>query len=617
MQVIEIDHSRCTQSYACIRACPVHAIFARSSDGMPEVNHKRCIGCGSCLSVCSASAVSYVKSVKETIDLLESGEKVAAIVDPAISGEFPDITDYRKFVEMIRTLGFDYVSEVSFGVDLVARKYHDLIGNFKGKYYLMANCPTLVSYVEKFYPELTDNLAPIVTPMTATAKVVRKAYGKDLRVVFIGPCLSTKHEARLFDDDGKVDAVLTFQELREMFRHYNVKESKVEYSDFDPPIGNLGSLYPLSPGILYAAGIDQDLLKSMVITTDGKNNMLEAVDEFNDNTESIRKHFNIFYNEGCLMGPGNTSKSQKFLRRTLVVDYANKRLKDFDKKKWDANMKKFLSLDFSKTFKKDDQRLPYPGDDRVEEILKSLGKSLDEKASCNACGYRSCREFAASISQGLTKPEMCLNYSLKSKQDYIKTLKNNNEKLKKQVDALKENEGTLSNENQKIKLALETTSALLQNLPSAAVIVNDKLKVIESNGSFVKVLGEDAEMVNEVIPGLKGADLKTLLPYNIYNLFTYVLENDENVVGKDVQYGEGLLNVSVYSLKPGKIVGAVFRDMYVAEVRQEEIINRVSEVIDENLKMVQNIAFLLGEGASNTEKMLNSIIETYSKIQKP
>ena len=138
-----------------------------------------------------------------------------------------------------------------------------------------------------------------------------------------------------------------------------------------------------------------------------------------------------------------------------------------------------------------------------------------------------------------------------------------------------------------------------------------------SNQSFIKALGEDAEMINEVIPGLVGADLKTLLPYPIYNLFSYVLENDENVDGKDVIHGEGLLNISIYSLKPNKIVGGVFRDMYVAEVRQEEIINRVTEVIDENLKMVQNIAFLLGEGASTTEKMLNSIIETYQKINKP
>jgi ferredoxin len=617
MQIIEIDYSRCNQSYACIRHCPVKAITVRGSDGMPVVNHQRCIGCGSCVSVCGSSAVIYQSAVQDTIALLESGEKVAAIVDPTISGEFPDITDYRKFVEMIRTLGFHYVNEVSFGVDLVARKYRELFSNFRGKYYLTANCPSLVSYVEKFYPELTANLAPIVNPMTAMAMVVRKAYGKDLKVVFIGPCLSAKHEARSYEGEGKVDAVLTFQGLRKMFDHFQIKENKVEYSEFDPPIGNLGSLYPLSNGILYAAGISEDLLSGKVITTDGKENMLQAVEEFSQSTEQIKKHFNIFYNEGCLMGPGTTDKSFKFLRRSLVVDYANKRLKDFDKEQWKKEMDAYSSLDLSRTFSQDDQRLPLPGSDRVEEILKSLGKDIHQEASCNACGFRSCQDFAVSVSQGLTKPEMCLTYSLKNKLDYIKTLKNNNERLKKQQEKLIETEKELRNENQKIKLASETTSALLKNLPSAAVIVDDRLRVVESNESFVKVLGEDAQLINEVVPGLVGADLKTLLPYQIYNLFTYVLENDEHVIGKDVHYGDGLLNVSLYSLKPNKIVGGVFRDMYVAEVRQEEIINRVTEVIDENLKMVQNIAFLLGEGASNTEKMLNSIIETYNKVKKP
>lgn len=616
MKIIEIDHSRCTRSYACIRHCPVKAISTRTADGMPVVNHDRCIGCGSCVSVCGSSAVRYQSAVEDTITLLESGNKVAAIVDPTISGEFPDITDYRKFVEMIRTLGFRYVNEVSFGVDLVARKYRELFENFKGKYYLTANCPSLVSYVEKYFPELTANLAPIVNPMTAMAKVVRKAYGNDLKVVFIGPCLSAKHEALLFEGDGKVDAVLTFQGLRKMFDHFGIKESKVEYSEFDPPIGNLGSLYPLSNGILYAAGISEDLLSGKVITTDGKENMLQAVDEFNRSTEQIKKHFNIFYDEGCLMGPGTTDKSFKFLRRSLVVDYANKRLKDFDQDQWDREMETYSRLDLSRTFARDDQRLPVPDNERVEEILKSLGKSLHQEASCNACGFRSCNDFAISVSQGLTRPEMCLTYSLKNKQDYIKTLKNNNDRLKKQQEKLIESEKELRAENQKIKLASETTSALLKNLPSAAVIVDEKLRVVESNESFVKVLGEDAQLINEVVPGLVGADLKTLLPYQIYNLFTYVLENDENVIGKDVAYGDGLFNVSLYSLKPNKIVGGVFRDMYVAEVRQEEVINRVTEVIDENLKMVQNIAFLLGEGASNTEKMLNSIIETYNKVKK-
>jgi nitrogen fixation/metabolism regulation signal transduction histidine kinase len=245
-----------------------------------------------------------------------------------------------------------------------------------------------------------------------------------------------------------------------------------------------------------------------------------------------------------------------------------------------------------------------------------MGKKVDETAACNACGFRSCRDFAKSISQGLSKPEMCLNYSLTNKQEYIKTLKNNNDKLRKQQESLLKNEKQLREEHQKVKQRSETTSALLQNLPSAAVIVDENLKVIESNQSFVKVLGEDAEMINEVIPGLVGADLKTLLPFSIYNLFNYVLEHDESITGKDVTHDERLLNVSIYSLKSKKIVGGVFRDMYVAEVRQEEIINRVGEVIDENLKMVQKIAFSLGEGASTTEKMLNSIIDTYKKKKK-
>lgn len=616
MRIIEIDYASCTRSYACIRVCPVKAITVGDNE-FPVINHDRCIGCGSCISVCGSSSISYHSAVDDTIELLQSGAEVAAVIDPTISGEFPDITDYRKFVEMIRSIGFKYVHEASFGVDLVARKYSELFSNFKGKYYLMSNCPSVVSYVEKFHPELTENLAPIVTPMTAMCKVVRKIHGSDLKVVFIGPCLSAKHEAGLHDGDGRVDAVLTFQGLRKIFAHFQVKESKLEYSEFDPPIGYLGSLYPHTKGILYAAGIDVSLLDGSVITTGGKNNMIEAIEEFSQHTEVIKKHFNIFYDEGCLMGPGTSDKSNKSLRRILVVDYAKKRLRDFNRDQWEADMALYSGIDLFRSFKKDDQRLQMPDNERIEEILKSLGKDLEQDASCSSCGFKSCRDFAIAISQGLTRSDMCLTFSLKNKQDYIKTLKNNNEKLRKQQENLLEAEKMLRQDNQALKTTMETTSALLKNLPSAAVIVDEKLKIIESNNSFIKVLGEDAHMINEVIPGLIGADLKTLLPFNIYNLFTFVLDNDEHITGKDVPYGEGLLNVSIYSLKPNKIVGAVFRDMYVAEVRQEEIINRVTDVIDENLKMVQNIAFLLGEGASTTEKMLNSIIETYNKIKKP
>ena len=616
MQLINIDLEKCNISHACIRACPVQAITIQKNTEYPEINHDRCIGCGSCLNVCAVNAVSYNNSTDQTFELLASDNKTAAIVDPSISGEFPDITDYRRFVEMIRTLGFDYVNEVSFGVDLVAKEYNNLIKNFKGKYYITANCPSIVSYVEKYYPELVTNLTPIVTPMTATAMVVRKKFGEDIKVVYLGPCVSAKDEALRHDGPGKVDIVLTFHELREMFKKKNVKESTVEYSDFDEPIGYLGSLYPLSKGFISAAGLNESIMESTIFTTDGKFNIMDAIDEFSQGPEVLKKHFNLFYNKGCLMGPGTTPDERKFLRKALVIDYSKKRLKDFDKKKWEKNMEFFSDLNLTRTFAKDDQRIEMPSEEKIEEILKSVGKSTDEKSSCNACGFRSCHDFAVSVSQGLAKPATCLTYSLKNKQDFIKTLKTNNEKLRKTQQELEGNEKLLKTENQKIKVQSETISSLLQNLPSAVVIVDEKLKVIESNSSFINVLGEDAELINDVIPGLIGADLKTLLPYNVYNLFNYVLQKDENILSRDVNFNEGLLNISVFSLKPNKIVGAVFRDMYVAEVRQEEIINRVTDVIDENLKMVQQIAFSLGEGASKTEKMLNSIIETYKKIKK-
>ena len=215
---------------------------------------------------------------------------------------------------------------------------------------------------------------------------------------------------------------------------------------------------------------------------------------------------------------------------------------------------------------------------------------------------------------------MCITYSLKSKHDFIKALKQTNEKLNRTQDALLTSEQKARQEQQLAQEALERTSAMLQKLPSAIVIVDSSLKVIESNQSFINILGEDAADINDIIPGLVGADLKTLVPFQIYKLFTSVISNNENLLNRDVPLGDRLLNVSVFSIKKGEIAGAVLRDMYLPEVRKEEVINRVTEVIDENLNLVQQIAFLLGEGASKTERMLNSIIESHKSgksQQKP
>lgn len=613
MHLIEIDQQKCVRCYACVRVCPTKAIAVMVNEEYPKILHNRCIGCGGCIRSCSPSALTHISDIQKARNILSSETPAVAIVDPSISGEFPDITDYRKFVTMIRALGFKYVNEVSFGVDLIGQIYADLAQNFKGKYQLLSNCPSLVSYIEKFHPDLTDNLAPVVNPMIATAMVVRKKYETPINVVFIGPCISAKHEAELFVDTANINAVITFTELRQLFEENNITESTLEYSDFDGPIGYTGSLYPLCNGLVQAAGIDDSLLTGTIIATEGRDNFLEAVKTFKTSSETIRRHFDIYYCDGCQMGPGTSRDGQKFIRRTLTTDYVNKRLKTFDKADWETDINLYKSLDFSRSFVNDDQRIPMPPQDRINEVLKVIGKKEDEAhRGCGACGYDSCNELAIAVSKGLAKPEMCLTFNLRSQSEYIKTLKTTNEKLARTESALKDSELRARAEQQAAQEASEIITAMMQKLPSGIVIVNDEMKILQANMTFIDLLGEDAQMINEVIPGLVGADLKSLIPFNFYNMFSFVLKNDENITNKDTRFNETLLNVSVFTIKKGKIVGAVIRDMYVPEVRKEQILQRVNEAITENLEMVQKIGFLLGDGAAKVEKMLNSIVQTYA-----
>jgi Na+-translocating ferredoxin:NAD+ oxidoreductase RNF subunit RnfB len=614
--IVEIIKDKCDLSFSCVRVCPVNAIEVKVNLDYARIIPERCIGCGQCTSVCPENAIVFRDSKQESKNILKSKGKKIAIVAPSISGEFHDVTDYRKFVQMIKHLGFDFVNEMSFGADIIALKYAELFKDFKGKYYISTTCPVVVKNIQKFQPELLDNLAPLVSPMIASAKIARKLYGNDSKIIYIGPCIESKNEALDFNDDGKIDSVLTFQELRELFVEFKIDEKTLEYSELDAPIGYKGSLFPIANGLLQAADISEDLLEGNVITAEGKSNILNATQQFYSDIETIKKHFNLFFCEGCLMGPGTTKGGDKCIRRTRVTDYANKRLQNFDLEKWKKEIDKFWDIDYTRGFISDDQRIEAPTEEKIQEILKAIGKeNKDTDLGCNACGYNTCREFAIAVAKGLAKIDMCLTFSLRNRHDYIKALKTTNEKLAQTQKALKESEQLAQKEKEAAKEASDTVSSMLQKLPSGLVIIDNELKIVQSNNSFIEMLGEEAKAIDEVIPELVGADLKTLLPYNIYNLFSNVFSTNNNILNRDIHIDGELLNLSIFTIRKNKIVGAVFRDMNSPEVRKEEITKRVTNVIDKNLSMVQKIGFLLGEGASETEQMLNSIMELY-KTQK-
>ena len=617
--VLYIDDQKCRNSYSCVRVCPVNAIEVRPQKAHPTILSDRCIGCGLCYVSCSPRAIEFRDSKDQVKALFSSGKKLAALIEPSIASEFDDITDYRKFVAMIRSLGFDYVHEVSFGVDLIAYKYAELFSEAEGKYYISANCPAIVKLVEKFHPELTPNLAPLVSPMIATAMVVRELYGPDVAIVHIGPCIDAKDEARNNNSGNLVEGVITFIELRQLFEEFSIQERLVKMSDFDPPYGYWGALYPVPAGIIQAGGIKRDMVSSRVITASGKEDVLEAINDFDKYTDTILHHFNLFFCHGCLLGPGMENHKEKFKRRALVSRYSEKRISTLDKELWQKNMDKWMMLDFSRTFSPNDQRIPEPPEEAINEVLKIVGKhSPEEELNCGACGYLSCRDFASTVAKGLAIPEMCHTFNLRNKQEYIETLRQTNRKLAETKKALKESEELALREKEVAQSTSDMMNNMLEKLPTGVVIVDNTLKILHSNQSFINIIGEDAKAISDVIPGLTGADIKTLIPFSVYNMFTFVIKENEPVVSKDVHFEDKMLNISIFPIKKNKMCGAVIRDLYSPEVQGEEVTFRVSEVIDKNLEMVQKIGFLLGEGASETEQMLNSIIESYKKrtIQK-
>ena len=613
-QVIYINEEKCRNSYSCVRSCPVNALEVKPERKHPVIIADRCIGCGLCFLSCSPRAIEFRSSIETVKSLLSSGRKTVALVAPSIASEFDDITDYRKLVAMIRSLGFDYVHEVSFGVDLVAHAYKKHYEEALGKYYITANCPSIVELIEKYHPSLVPNLAPIISPMVAASMVVHDLYGDDVAVVYLGPCIDMKEEAKPLEANRRIDSVLTFIELRKLFDEYEIQEKSVKMAEFDPPYGNWGALYPYPAGILQAAGIKRDLVSSNVITASGSEEIKEAINDFNNHIDTIKHHFNLFFCNGCLLGPGMTKHDERFRRRSLVRQYAERRVNALDKEQWKKDMERWSVLDLSRSFAANDQRIPEPSEEAIAEVLKIVGKeNKSEELNCNACGYVSCRQFASTVAKGLAVPEMCHTYNLRNKQEYIETLRQTNKKLSETKKALKESEEQAMREKDAAQNASETMNSMLNKLPNGVVIVDNELKILHSNESFLNIIGEDARAIADVIPGLRGADLKSLLPFNVYNIFSFVLKENESVVSRDVQMEDRMFNISIFPIRQNKIAGAIIRDLFSPEIQREEVITRVSDVIEKNLEMVQKIGFLLGEGASETERMLNSIVESFRK----
>ncbi len=485
--------------YTCVRECPVKAI--RITDGQAQVVGDRCIACGNCARICSQHAKLLRSTIDDVRALLKSGARVAACVAPSFPAEFTELA-YTQVVGMLRAIGFHLVVEVSFGADLVARQYRRLVNeNHNGQRYISTTCPAIVGFVERYYPDLVDSLAPIVSPMVAMARALRRMHGDDLKIVFIGPCIAKKVEAQSLELAGEIDAVLMFPELRRICADDGIFPDAVRASDFDPPFGGAGGLFPISRGILQAADLREDLMTGEVIATQGRSHILEAIKEFAEGDLGA-KLLEVLCCEGCIMGPGVSSDLPLFNRRRHVRTYVCHRINTLDRAEWQDNMDRLDDLDLGRTYHANDQRIAVPARSELTAIMHRMGKlSPADELNCGACGYDSCLEHAIAIHKKLAESEMCLPNTIDQLRVALADLESSHRKLAATQEALLQSEKLAGMGQLAAGIAHEVNNPLGVVLMYAHLLLDDcdsKSKIRDD----LTMIAEQADRCKKIVAGL-------------------------------------------------------------------------------------------------------------------
>jgi len=384
--------------------------------------------CGHCVKVCSQGAKKISGSIDYVKNEILPFTKNAALIAPSFAASFPD--QHKKLPTALRLLGFHKVIETAFGADLISELYLQKVQSESKETLISSSCPAVNNYIKKYYAELVPNLAEIVSPMVALSRYLKEEFGRECKNVFIGPCVAKKDEILNEEVAGTIDAVLTFTEVKNLFRQFDINLSDLDDGEFDPPYAEMGRAYPLAGGLLKTANISGDILEKEIIVVEGKNKVCEIIDDLSKKNINA-KFLDILFCEGCISGPAIDTGLNYYSRREKVIDYINERKNISDKHVWKSNLFNSRNLNLHRKFHPQNERRPMPDEEQIESILTSIRKPEEkDRLNCGACGYQTCREFAVTISKGLGEKEMCLPFLIEELQHAYEELKITEEQLR-------------------------------------------------------------------------------------------------------------------------------------------------------------------------------------------
>ena len=570
---IYTESTECQDCYKCIRRCPVKAI--RVENGHARVIPEMCIFCGGCVTHCPNHAKHSRDDTSRVKQLFTLKKRIFVSLAPSFISEFPEYTP-EQLIAALKKLGFSDVSETALGADLISSKVAEELEKASQepdgqKLFISSACPAVVEYIKYYMPEFSPYITDLASPLLAHARYLRKTFGKDIGVVFIGPCIAKKREADIWKE---VDLALTFNELRQWMQNEGIRpDTAVPYGKeaeqvFIPFRAARGSLYPIDGGMIQACKEYNPLSDIRFMTISGINEIHDTLEGFDVSTLKAPLFMELLSCPGgCVNGPGTSRSNSGALRRMLVEEYADTAeptiAKEMQKKV--PSLTDTLPVTASKQNKYTEEE--------IRVALRSVGKyTVTDELNCASCGYDTCREFAAAILDNRAEKTMCVSYMR--------------------------------------KLAQKKANGLIRAIPSGVVIADKNLQIVECNMNFAKLMGHDVIEMYEAKPGLEGADLGKLT--SACRFFSDVLAlNGPEVIERDIREGKKIFHITVFAIEKEEIAAGVLEDVTAPQNQKKRTVSQARKIIDKNLSVVQKIAFLLGENAAETESMLNSIIDSY------
>ena len=551
---LTLKKSNCKNCYKCIRHCPVKSI--RFSGNQAHIIGNECILCGHCFVVCPQNAKEIVDSTEKARVLLQSGDPVVVSLAPSFIANYEGV-GIESMRRALKKLGFFDVEETAIGATIVKNEYERMLREEDRDIIITSCCHSVNLLIQKYYPASLEYLADVMSPMQAHCADIKKRM-PGAKTVFIGPCVAKKDEAEHYE--GLVDAVLTFEELTNWLKAEGIALEK----ELDDTPESRARFFPTTGGILKTMA--QNAPGYTYLALDGVENCIAALKDI----ESGRIHKCFIEMSACVGSCIGGPVMEKYHSTAPIKDYvtiaAYAGEKDFD-------VAQPTPMALKKTFTMIEHKLATPSESEIMSVLRQMGKfKPSDELNCGSCGYNSCREKAIAIIQGKAESSMCLPF------------------LKDKAESF--------------------SDTIVKNTPNGLIVLNENLEVQQVNKAARKIMNirSESDVLGEPV-------VRILDP----SVFVQVKNSGRTVRDQRVylaEYKRYVEQTVMYDQDSRLLVG-IMRDITDEEAEREkksrinqQTVEVANTVVEKQMRIVQEIASLLGETAAETKIALTKLKES-------